>query len=99
MLTIRLLVTQNVLDVVNQGRDEQRQIAVRRPSLEIRGEIAEATAAARFHLRLGEAITLVIGDNSAIWRVHQPDPEDFDSLFELLSRRPGHEMEFVCDRE
>lgn len=97
MPTVFLVVTQRVADLVEQGQIAQRQIAIRRPAAEMRAVIAEATSANTVGLRLGNAITLVVGDNGAIWRAHQPNPDDFDSLFDLLSRRPGQEMEFVCD--
>jgi len=38
-------------------------------------------------LRLSNGITLVQGDNSAIWGSH--NGEDFDDLFRLLARNPG----------
>ena len=97
MPRINLLVTSNVLNLVSEGRIEQCQIAIRRPSAEIRADLAQARASEPVHLHLGGLIPMVVGDTPAIWRVHQPDPVDFDRLFELLGRRPGHEMTFACD--
>ena len=97
MPRVHLVVTERVADLVDLGQREQSQIAMRRPSPEIRERTARATARNSIVLRLGGLVPLVVGDNSAIWRAHQPDPQDFDSLYELLSRHIGREMAFQCE--
>ncbi len=99
MARISLTVTQRVLEVIQGGQEGQRQIAMRNPSADIGAVIRGANAQEPVALRLGSRISLTVGDSGAIWRVHQLDRDraDFDSLFEILARRPGAEMEFICE--
>ena len=99
MSTISLAVTQRVLNAVNSGQEGQRQLAMRRPSSEIESLIRGATAREPVTLRLGGRVSVTVGDSGAIWRVHQHDRADFDSLFEILARQPDTDMEFVCEAE
>ena len=94
---VGLVVTRRVLEHVGRGAGDQKQIAVRGASAEIAGRLREVTARQRITLRLGGCVELVVGDPGAIWRAHQAGEmaADFDSLFELLSRRPDVEMQLV----
>ena len=92
-----LVVTRRVLEHVARGAGDQKQIAVRGASAELAGRLRQVNARQRNTLRLGGCIELVVGDPGAIWRAHQAGEmaADFDSLFELLSRRPDVEMRFA----
>lgn len=97
MSEVSLVVTGPVL--AHTGADpKERQIAVRLASPDIAQALAAITANARREILLGGCISLVIGDPGAIWRAHNTNRlDDFDSLFELLSRRPDRDMRFLCE--
>src|SRR5579862_2023925 len=100
MPLISLVVTQRALDHANAGNQSQRQIAIRAPSSDIQPRISQLSARHRAKLRLGGCVNLVAGDPGAIWGAHnQAYAEDFDALFDLLARRPGVEMRFLCELE
>lgn len=95
---IRLCVTPNVLAQVNGGRSFQRQLAIRGASAELAALIATANRANRVAVDVNAQFTLSVGDNAAIWGVHQApglQAADFDDLYSLLSRRPGVDVSFT----
>ena len=60
--------------------------------------IQQLTAMNQRTLRLGGCIDLIQGDPGAIWRTHNGQQvRDFDALYNLLERRPDHEMRFLCE--
>ncbi len=97
MPEISLVVTQAVIAHVSKGNESQRQIAIRNPSAEIAPAIHQLSAQNRKALVLGGALKLIIGDSGAIWLAHNANYEsDFVSLYDLLARKPGREMRFLC---
>ena len=97
MSEVSLLVTSPVLAYTGDDPRE-KQIAVRLASKDIADMLASITAGARRELVLGGCIILAIGDRGAVWRAHNTDRlEDFDAIFELLSRRRDCEMRFLCE--
>ncbi len=96
MSEISLVVTKGVSErchLVNQ-----RQIAYRDPSDDIRSDLEKADGANRLTLTLGGFVRLQVGDTGAIWRSHNPNREAiFDALFDLLNQRPDIPMRFVCE--
>jgi len=100
MPNVTLLVTQAHLNHVNAGNENQKQIAMREASADIWPQLSQLNTGNRVNVRLGGCVTLVAGDPGAIWRAHNTQhAEDFDSLFDLLARRPGVGMRFLCDLE
>jgi len=98
MATIRLRVTQKVLDHAAAGHRGQRQVAMRLPSEELRAVIGGLGHGVRVPLGLGGFLTVVAGDTGAIWETHNADhAEDFETLYALLASKPGREMEFTCE--
>ena len=98
MPEISLLVTQPVIDHTTPGRQNERQIAYRSATQDIVLALNQLSASNRANLLLGCCVTVIIGDRGAIWRSHNAQHvQDFDSLYELLSRRPGSEMRFLCE--
>jgi hypothetical protein len=97
MPEIRLCVTLNVLNQLNNGNNFQRQLAIRRASDDIDTLIRTASAENRIQVDLLDVFTLVIGDTSAIWASHQQGQmlQDFNDLFSLLSRRPDTDVTFI----
>lgn len=95
---ISLVVTQAVLNHISDDKDNQSQIAIREPSPEIKSIIAKLTRLTPRILILGGLIKLRAGDTGAIWKAHNTEfIDDFEDLFDLLSRRPGSEMRFLCE--
>lgn len=95
--TISLSVTQKVLSHVARDNSGEKQIAIRGVSPELRDRLKLANAKNHVTIVLGNAVLLIVGDTGAIWRAHNNTyAEDFDLLFELLSRRPDANMEFLC---
>ncbi|MFN3653584.1 MAG: hypothetical protein ACK47B_28735 [Armatimonadota bacterium] len=97
MSTVTLVVTQAVVNHAQAGNLNQRQIAIRNPSPEVRAALSHASAGNRLQLSLGGYVDLVVGDPGAIWLSHQREKEDFELLYELLARRPNTGMEFTCE--
>ena len=97
MPTISLVVTERVISHVGSGRHGERQIAMRNPSSDIADAFSELSASNRRELVLGGCVSLAVGDTNAIWPSHNNDrAEDFEALYNLLARRPGQEMRFLC---
>jgi len=95
---ITLVVTRAELDHFNSGHASEAQIALRSPSPDISPAIGKLTSTSHANLVLGGCITLIAGDPGAVWRAHNNEnPEDFDTLFNLLARRPDGEMRFLCE--
>ena len=95
---ITLVVTSAELNYYNAGHAAEAQIALRSPSADIAPAIRDLTSKNRANLILGGCVTLVAADPGAIWRAHnEENVEDFDTLFDLLARRPDREMRFLCD--
>jgi hypothetical protein len=98
MDTISLSVSQKVLDQVAKQRESQKQLAIRDCSPGIKHLLSQASRHKRTPIRLGGCVNLMVGDTGAIWRSHnEAHLADFDSIYDLLSRRPGTGMTFVCD--
>jgi len=98
MAEISLAVTKGVLEYTKTGREKERQIAYTSASADIAPRLAEVTTQKRVTIRIGDRITLVVGDRGAIWRAHNDDhATDFDALFTLLARYPSLPMRFLCD--
>ena len=96
MESIKLKVTSKVIDQSLKAKN-QEQIAITSPTGSLASAIAEANKKNRIRLILGDAISLQLGDTGAIWRAHNPaNEEDFDALFQFLSKFPNTEIEFVC---
>ena len=95
---ITLVVTRAELDHCNAGHAAEAQIALRAPSSDIAAAIRDLSSKKRVNLILGGCVILVAADPGAIWRAHnERNSEDFDSLFNLLARRPDKGMRFLCD--
>ncbi|MGB8259815.1 MAG: hypothetical protein WCE75_05675 [Terracidiphilus sp.] len=103
MPQITLLVTSGVIrQVANTGDLNQRQIAFRDPSPELRATLSSAAGHNRIPLLLCGAFELLVGDTGAIWAGHQKvglQAEDFTSFYDLLARRPGHPARFECEEQ
>lgn len=98
MATVRLRVTQRVLDHSAAGHRGQRQVAMRLPSEEIRAVIGGLGHGVRAQLSLGGFLTVVAGDTGAIWETHNAEhAEDFERLYALLASKPDWEMVFICE--
>ena len=97
MSEISLVVTQPVLKQVAQAGLKERQIALRKPSPNLKEVLRTVRKDKRTRIRLGHAVALELGDSGAIWAVHNAEAaDDFNSLYGLLARRPGNEMRFLC---
>jgi hypothetical protein len=95
---ITLVVTSPELDYYNAGHTAEAQIALRSPTPDLAPAIAAVSSKNRANLILGGCLSLVAGDPGAIWRAHnERNVEDFDSMFELLARRPDCEMRVFCE--
>ena len=95
---ISLLVTSRVLERDSPERLNERQIAYRSPSEDLKAALGTASSTNRMAIDLGEFVTLVVGDTSAVWRSHNVDrARAFDAFFGLLSQRPDREMRVLCD--
>ena len=99
MPDITLAVTQPVLNQVAEGNAFLRQIAIQARSEDINAMLNTASRENRLDLILGNCVRLVVGDNSSIWRSQNngATEADFDSIYELLSRRPDQGMMFLCE--
>ncbi len=95
---VSIVVTKNVLvEVFVRGHQSQKQIALRGMSADIKAHISNCTKENTKKLILGDSIPLIVSDNHAIWRKANKDsPEDFDDIFNLLSRRPDIPVKFIC---
>jgi hypothetical protein len=99
MSQVFLVVTEKVIKQVSVTSASQKQIAVCDASADIRMALADVSKDNRKKVVLGGCVELTVGDTGAIWRSHNTDTaseEDFDSLFDLLSRRPNVTMKFFC---
>jgi len=98
MSEITLVVTQGVVDHVLPDHPKEKQIAIRSPTQDIAPTIGKLTRTNQKTLRLGGCIDLVLGDPGAIHRAHNDQKfRDFEALYNLLERRPNHEMRFLCE--
>jgi len=96
METIYLKVTSKVIEQIKKA-ENQEQIAIRSPSASLTGKIAQANKTNLLSIRLANAFSLQLGDNGAIWRVHNKEnKKEFDSLFRFLAEQPDQELEFIC---
>ncbi|MBW1803029.1 MAG: hypothetical protein JRJ85_20140 [Deltaproteobacteria bacterium] len=97
---ISLVVTEAVLAEVGRGHDFQKQIALRKSSNDISAHLANINRDNMMTIILGNSIRLIVGDIGAIWRAHNNDHlEDFDDIYNLLSRRPDEEFRSICHIE
>ena len=96
---IALTVTQKVIEQVNRGEGDQRQIAVKDASPELLQEIRTATKNNRIRIRINGEFELLVRDTGAIWFSHQSglQAEDFTSFYDLLARRPDRSVPFTCE--
>jgi hypothetical protein len=100
MPTVTLVVTPPHLRHVKAGHENQKQIAMREASSDIWPRLSQLTAGNRVNIQIGGCVTLIAGDPGAIWLAHNKEHvADFNSLFDLLARRPGVGMQFLCDLE
>jgi len=100
MAYITLAVTSRVIQQVKEtGNPDQRQIAIQGASPELRAAIDTASAKKQVTVAVNDVFKLSIGDTDAIWRTHQGglQRDDFDSLYDLLARRPDTQVRFACD--
>jgi hypothetical protein len=98
MPEISLVVTRPVINHTMHDRQNESQIAIRAATADIAPQIRQLTAGNGANLQLGGCIVLDVRDPGAIWRAHNAQQlEDFDALFNLLARRPDHEMRFLCE--
>jgi hypothetical protein len=98
MPEISLVVSQNVIEHVKTTDRNEKQIALRSATPDIRDALGQAKKDNRVNLRLGGCVTFSVGDPAAIHHSHnQSHIEDFDSLYDLLARRPDVEMRFLCE--
>ncbi|MBN1295969.1 hypothetical protein JXA80_04255 [bacterium] len=99
MDTIKLRVTSKVL-AQSKDRKNQEQIAISKPSKQVRDIVGEAKKTRRVKLLLAGAISLEFCNNGAIWYSHNlKNQKEFDALFTFLSQFPDTEFEFVCSME
>ena len=97
MPEISLLVTRPEMAYVEQGRQNEWQIAMRHASPDIAADLMLLTKTNRREVILGGCIGLIAADPGAIWRAHNENrTDDFDALFGLLARRPDEAMRFLC---
>lgn len=95
-----LVITRRVLEQVEIGGDNQKQIALPNSSQDIRNQLKSINFENKKTIRLGNSIPLIVGDTGAIWRTHNEDRfADFDEIFNLLSRRPDEEFRIMCHIE
>lgn len=95
MESIKLKVTSNVLFQI-QKSNNQEQIAINSPTGSFAPLLAQANKHNKINVILAGVLKLDIGDTSAIWRAHNSMNEaDFDALFNLLSKYPDKEFEFL----
>ena len=95
---ISLAVTTPALEYAQGTREKERQISFRAASPDIARQLLAASAEHRVKLRLAEAITLIVGDTSAIWLAHNSQyADDFANLFAFLARYPSQHMRFLCE--
>lgn len=98
MSEIELAVTTGVLAFAQGANEDQRQIALTSPSADIAPLLRSATAQRQVKLKLSGQITLMVGDTSAIWFVHNKrSAEDFDNLYTFLAHYPSRRMRFLCE--
>jgi hypothetical protein len=100
MAFITLAVTRKVMEAVNSGDVHQRQIAIKGASPELRDAISNASKNNRVSVAVNREFYLSVGDTGAIWGAHQTpglQVEDFNSLFDLLARRPDVPVKFAWD--
>jgi len=98
MESLKLKVSSKVL-AQTQRAGNQEQIAITDPTEALAPIIAQASKKNRICLLLAGALTLYLGDTSAIWRAHNTQNETaFDALFEFLSKFPDQTFEFVCEK-
>ncbi len=96
METVYLKVASNVIEQIKRAPN-QEQIAIRSSSASLTGKIAHANRNNLLPIRLANAFTLQLGDNGAIWRVHnKANEKEFDNLFRFLAEKPDQELEFIC---
>lgn len=95
MPSITLAVAQGVITQVKKTDPSQKQIAIRRHSPDL--HIGSASLQNMLLVKIGGVIELMVGDNGAIWAVHQlsgVQADDFNDLYSLLERRPDDEITF-----
>jgi len=100
MAHITLVVTEAVLQQVNQAGQNQRQIAIRDASPELLKVFNTARSDNRIVVAVNGAFELSVGDTDAIWAAHQAaglQAQDFMSLYDLLARRPGRPVRFAWE--
>jgi hypothetical protein len=97
MTYITLAVTSAVIRQVDIAGRDQRQIAIRDASPELLAQIQSANGRNRIPVPVNGEFELVVGDTGAIWSSHQTneiEKADFNSLYDLLARRPDHSIRF-----
>ena len=102
-LAVTVRVLQNVIraEAISQAGLKPRQITIRRDSTST--ELIEAfqntTREQKVQIELNGEFKLYVGDPWAIWFTHQDaglQADDFNSLYDLLSRRHERPVNFPC---
>ena len=100
-LAVTVRVLQNVIraEANSQAGLKQRQLTIREASLELVEAFRSATKEHQLQIELNGEFKLYVGDPWAIWFTHQDaglQADDFNSLYDLLSRRPERPVDFPC---
>jgi|GEM_PF-5523724 len=96
MPSITLAVTTPVIQQVNQGNQYQ-QLAIRSASSDLRVLLDTANAQNKVIIPVCGIFALAVGDNHAVWGVHQElgiQADDFSNLYSLLALRPDVSVTF-----
>ena len=96
MESIKLKVSSKVITQSKKAIN-QEQIAITNVSGNLSSIIANANKSNRVTVKISGQLNLEVGDTSAIWRAHNSNyNQEFDTLFEFLSKYPDKEFEFIC---
>lgn len=96
METVILKVTSRVITQSTKASN-QEQIAITNMSGNLSEIIGNATKLNKITIKIAGVLTLEVGDTNAIWKAHNINYEqEFESLFEFLSKYPDREFEFIC---
>jgi hypothetical protein len=98
MSMIMIAVTSGVLRQEKVDRLQARQLAIRGGSKVVMRTVRKASKMHMVSILLADRVKLLIGDNGAIWRSHNPQAQrEFDLLFDLLALKPDASMQFGCE--
>ena len=96
MESVKLKVSSKV--IAQSKKDvNQEQIAITKIPGSLSTIIANAKKSNRVTIKIAGVLNLEVGDTSAIWKAHNSNyNQEFESLFEFLSKYPDKEFEFIC---